>query len=71
MSMPAPTTNRVELPQEIELQRIVSLAQASELSGLSEDTLRRRHADKILKLSPRRNGMRVRDALMLPAPPNA
>jgi hypothetical protein len=63
--MPSPTPNRVELPKEIELQRIVSLRQASDLSGLSEDTLRRRHADKIIKLSPRRNGMRVRDALML------
>ncbi len=49
----------------IELRRIVSLTEASRLSGVSIDTLKRRHRDKILDLSPRRRGMRVRDALML------
>jgi hypothetical protein len=51
----------------LELARIASLSEASHLSGLSEDTLRREHADKLLKLSQRRTGMRVRDALMLTA----
>jgi hypothetical protein len=50
----------------IELQRIIPLSDAAQLSGLSIDTLKRRHRDKILALSPRRLGMRVRDALMLP-----
>lgn len=50
-------------PQE--LQRIVDLKEAARLSGLSRDTLKRRHIDKIIRLSPRRVGMRVRDALML------
>jgi hypothetical protein len=49
----------------LELQRIVSLQEAARLSGLSPDTMKRRHADKIITLSPRRLGMRVRDALML------
>jgi hypothetical protein len=49
----------------LELERIASLDEASRLSSLSEDTLVRRHGDKIIKLSPRRSGMRVRDALML------
>jgi hypothetical protein len=49
----------------IELQRIVDLKEASRLSGLSIDTLKRRYADKILDLSDRRRGMRVKDALML------
>jgi hypothetical protein len=53
-------------PQE--LQRIVDLKEASRLSGLSRDTLKRRHLNKIIKLSPRRVGMRVCDALMLGAP---
>jgi hypothetical protein len=49
----------------LELARIAPLSEASHLSGLSEDTLRRSHSDKLLKLSERRTGMRVRDALML------
>jgi hypothetical protein len=49
----------------IELQRIVSLAEAARLSGLSIDTIKRRHADKVIELSPRRRGIRLRDALML------
>ena len=39
---------------------------AAELAGVSEDTLRRRRPDKIIQLSPRRQGMRVKDALMMP-----
>lgn len=49
----------------IELQRIVDLKEASRLSGLSIDTIKRRHLSKIIDLSPRRRGMRVRDALMI------
>lgn len=51
----------------IELRRIVDLEEASRLTGLSKDTLRRHHASKIRKLSPRRLGMRVGDALALQA----
>jgi hypothetical protein len=47
-----------------ELARIV-LAEASRLSGLSEDSLRRHYRDKLIVLSERRLGMRVKDALML------
>jgi hypothetical protein len=49
----------------IELERIAPLTEAAKLSSLSPDTLAREHSDKIIKLSPRRSGMRVRDALML------
>jgi hypothetical protein len=48
-----------------ELARIVPLAEASRLSGLSEDSLRRHYRDKLIVLSERRLGMRVRDALFL------
>jgi len=51
-----------------ELNRIIPLSEASELSSLSEDTLCREHADKIIDLSPRRRGMRVGHALMLDRP---
>jgi hypothetical protein len=52
-------------PSWTELQRVINLKEASRLSGLSVDTIRRRHSDKIIDLSPRRRGMRIRDALML------
>jgi len=48
-----------------ELLRIVEMEEAARLSSLSADTLVREHADKIVKLSSRRNGMRVAHALML------
>ena len=49
----------------IELHRIVPLNEAARLRGTSQDTLKRNDADKIIKLSPRREGMRVGDALMM------
>ena len=51
----------------IELARIASMDEAEKLSGLSKDSLRRNHREKIIDLSPRRQGMRVRHALMLDA----
>jgi hypothetical protein len=59
-----------KLPNDLELspldlERIVPLAEAARLRGVSEDTLRRHDSDKILQLSPRRQGMRVRHALAL------
>jgi predicted DNA-binding transcriptional regulator AlpA len=63
--MPAPTDNRVSLSAEREHDRIVSLEQAAELCSLSADTIKRRYRDKLVQLSPRRVGIRVRDALML------
>jgi len=52
-------------PTAVELNRIVKLPEASRLSSLSEDTLREVYPDKIVKLSPKRDGMRVGHALML------
>lgn len=53
-----------ELPL-VERLRIVPLAEAARLAGISQDGLLRHHRDKIIKLSPRRLGMRQGDALML------
>ena len=50
---------------DLALVRIVCLREAAQLAGCSEDTLKRRHPEKIIRLSPRRLGMRVRDALFL------
>ena len=49
----------------IELQRIVDMKEAERLSGLSHDTLQRRYPDRIVRLSERRVGMRLRHALLL------
>jgi hypothetical protein len=51
----------------VERLRIVSLAEAARLAGVSEDSLRRHHAEKIIRPAPRRLGMRQGDALMLNA----
>jgi hypothetical protein len=52
-------------PEQDNPNRIVPLAEASRLSSLSKDTILRNHRDKLIQLSERRLGMRVRDALML------
>ena len=62
MSMP---TDAELLKWPVELLRIVEPHEAERLSGVSWDTLKRRHADKIVRMSERRVGMRVGHALML------
>ena len=64
--MPAPTSSHIQLSPERELDRIVSLEQAARLCSLSADTIKRRHGDRLVQLSPRRVGIRIRDALLLP-----
>jgi hypothetical protein len=59
------TSPRLDQLSWLELNRIASLQEASRLSGLSPDSLRRHHTDRIVRLSPRRSGMRVIDALMI------
>jgi hypothetical protein len=54
-----------QLSDDIELERIISIDEAARLRGVSTDTLRRHDRDKFIQLSPRRLGMRVRDALGL------
>lgn len=54
-----------ELPTEVQLMRIITLSQAAELAGVSLQTVRRSHADKIIRISPRRVGIRLRDALLI------
>ena len=66
MSKPTKTSEQ-ELPEltALELNRIVRLPEAGRLSGLSEDSLRRNHSDKIVRLGPRAIGMRVGHCLQL------
>ena len=63
--IPRPVETPVHAPGEGDPDRIVTLAEASRLTSLSIDTLRRRHRNKFVRLSERRFGMRRRDCLML------
>ena len=56
---PFPPTARFEL------DRIVSIDEVVALSGLSRDTIRRHHSHLIRRLSPRRLGIRLGDALTM------
>jgi hypothetical protein len=68
--VPSPLADQIvarllALMPPLELLRIVEMEEAERLSSLSAETLVREHNDKIMKLSSRRNGMRVAHALML------
>jgi len=52
-------------PTWLELQRVLPLREVERITSLSIDTLKRRHADKIKTLSPRRSGMKLKDALQI------
>jgi len=58
-----------QLPQlsPLELNRIARMPECESLSGTSEDSLKRNHPDKIVRIGPRCIGTRVGDALMLGA----
>ena len=66
-----PPLPKLDLPPEIARLRVIPIAQAAEITNLSKDTLRRRYPDKIIKLSVRRLGMRLADALAIGTPPEA
>lgn len=59
------STDEISKLPLVERLRIVPLAEAARLAGISQDGLLRHHRDKVIKLSPRRLGMRQGDALML------
>jgi hypothetical protein len=63
--------NTHSYPTDHELNRVLTLSEAAHLCSLSIDTLRRRYKDKILRLSPRRSGIRVRDVLAIGTPGRA
>ena len=63
--MPTPAVDDFKLPPALELDQIISLQEAKKISSLSIDSWKRHHGDKVVELSPRRLGVRLRDALML------
>jgi hypothetical protein len=52
-------------PPGLALERMLTLEEVAELTGLSPDTLKRRYSHLIKRLSPRRVGIRVKDALSI------
>jgi hypothetical protein len=52
-------------PTWIELQSVVRMAVAEKITSLSADNLRRNYPGLVVKLSPRRDGMRLRDVLAI------
>jgi hypothetical protein len=54
-----------ERPTWLELERVIPLSEAVELTSISRDGLLRHHHDKIVRLSPRRVGMKLRDAIAI------
>ena len=70
--MPAPRRKRfyeIDLdPTKLDavaLSRIIPISEAADLSSLSIDGWYRHHRDKLVKLSEKRYGVRLRDALFL------
>jgi hypothetical protein len=49
----------------IELNRIVSIGEAAKLSSISPDGWYRHHKNKLIKLTEKRVGVRLRDALFI------
>jgi hypothetical protein len=58
---PAPSAVEVA----VELMHPIRLGEAVRLSGISEDTWRRRYRDKFIQLSPRAIGVRLIDVLLI------
>jgi hypothetical protein len=50
---------------QLELERLITIAEVSDLTGLSQDSVRRHYGHFIRRLSPRRLGMRLGDALSI------
>jgi hypothetical protein len=66
--MPGAALRRYTLPVALEGERIISLHEAAEIAGVSTDTLRRRYGHLVIRLSPRRVGIRLRDVLSIGQP---
>jgi hypothetical protein len=60
---------RLQLPIEIHLERILPLALAAKLRGCSVSTLVRNYSEYFVDLGPGKRGMRVKHALSLEQPP--
>lgn len=53
----------------LELERIIPVAEAAELTGQHEDTFKKNYPHLIRRIGKRKTGVKLRDALTLPPPP--
>ena len=69
--MPAPRRNNLYETADpgklsaIELLRIIPLTEAAKLSSISPKGWHRHHRDKLIRLSEKRVGVRLKDALFM------
>jgi hypothetical protein len=63
--MPRKSPIDLPKPSAVDLWRLAKLREAAHLAGCSVDYLRDHHADKIVKLGPRMQRMRVGVALAI------
>ena len=54
---------RFVLPPELALERIVTMQEAYEISGLSPDAWRDNYPEFVLRISPRRQGVKLKHVL--------
>jgi hypothetical protein len=54
-------------PSGFELERVLAMSEVCALTGLSRDSIQRHYRHLLLQLSPRRVGMKLRDALSIGA----
>ena len=54
-------------PSWIELESVQPMPRVEEITSLSADTIRRRYSRYVVKLSPRRDGLKLRDCLAIAA----
>lgn len=56
----------ITAPSWLELESVKPLKpDVEKITSLSSDTLKRHYPDRVVKLSPRREGMKLRDALAI------
>ena len=59
------STEKADQPTWLELERVLPMPEVEQLTSLSVDSLNRHHREKIVELSPRRRGMKLKDALAI------
>jgi hypothetical protein len=70
--MPRPQKRRrFTLPPELEGERILTMDEVYQLSGLSPDCWRDNYPEHVLQLSPKRQGVKLKHVLALGRPLSA
>jgi hypothetical protein len=59
------STEKSDRPTWLELERVLPMPEVEKITSLSVDSLNRHHKKKIVELSPRRRGMKLKDALAI------